>query len=89
MNGFLLKPLTSENTSEGFIEAVKERSEQEEFVGNLAMVLVEDGKVSKEHFDSIDQPIDGQTIFRVASISKWITSFGIMKVDEDNKIGSF
>ncbi|WP_432411549.1 serine hydrolase domain-containing protein [Rasiella sp. SM2506] len=79
INGFLLKPITSKKTSEAFIEATKEKI-KEEFVGNVAMTLLENGKVSEEFFYSVDQPVDKNTVFPVASISKWVTSFGILKL---------
>ncbi len=81
IDGFLLKPITSENTSEAFIEAAKEKIEQES-VGNFAMTLIEDGNVSKDFFYSIDKPVNAQSLFPVASISKWITSFGVLKLVE-------
>ncbi|WP_026449620.1 serine hydrolase domain-containing protein [Aequorivita capsosiphonis] len=85
INGFLLKPITSENTSEAFIEASKEKIENE-FVGNFAMTLIENGKISKNFFYSIDKPINENTVFPVASISKWITSFGVLKLVEQGKL---
>lgn len=81
IDGFLLKPITSENTSEAFIEAAKEKIEQES-VGNFAMTLIEDGNVSKDFFYFIDQPVNEKSLFPVASISKWITSFGVLKLVE-------
>lgn len=84
-NGFLLKPITSKKTSEAFIEATNEKISNE-FVGNLAMVLIEDGKVSKDFYYSIDQPVTENTLFPVASISKWVTSFGVLKLVEQGKI---
>ena len=64
-NGFLLKPITSKKTSEAFIEATNEKISNE-FVGNLAMVLIEDGKVSRDFYYSIDQPVTENTLFPVA-----------------------
>ncbi len=85
MDGFLLRPITSKNTSEAFIEASKEKIENE-FVGNLAMTLIENGKVSKNFFYSKGKPINENTIFPVASVSKWITSFGVLKLVEQGKL---
>ncbi|MGO3183891.1 MAG: serine hydrolase domain-containing protein [Aequorivita sp.] len=85
IDGFLLKPITSENTSDAFIQAAKEKID-DEFVGNFAMTLIENGKISKNFFYSIDKPINENTVFPVASISKWITSFGILKLVEQGKL---
>lgn len=85
IGGFLLRPITSKSTSEAFIEASKEKID-DEFVGNLAMVLIENGEVSKNFFYSVDEPINENSLFPVASISKWITSFGILKLVEQGKI---
>ena len=85
MNGFLLQPLTSEEYPEAFIEATKKELNKD-FVGNFAITLLEDGKVSKNYFYSIDQPINENTVFPVASISKWVTSFGILKLVEQGKL---
>ena len=83
--GLLLKPITSENTSASFIEATKARLE-DEFVGNLAMVLLEDGEVSKDFYYSIEKPIDKHTIFQMASVSKWVTAWGIFALIEEGKL---
>ena len=84
-NGLLLKPITSENTSTSFIEATKAKLENE-FVGNLAMVLIEEGEVSNDFYYSIDEPIDKHTIFQMASVSKWVTAWGIMTLAQDGKL---
>lgn len=85
MNGFLLKPITSQKTSEAFIEATKEKID-DEFVGNFAMTLIENGKISKNFFYSIDKSVNENTVFPVASISKWVTSFGVLKLVEQGQL---
>jgi CubicO group peptidase (beta-lactamase class C family) len=85
IDGFLLRPITSKNTSEAFIEAAKAKI-ADEFVGNFAMTLIENGKVSKEFFYAIDQPVNSETIFPVASVSKWLTAFGVLKLVEQGKL---
>jgi len=85
IDGFLLRPITTENTPEAFIEATKKKVDAE-FVGNVAMVLIEDGQVSKDFFYSVDKPVDKNSVFPVASISKWITSFGILKLVKQGKL---
>ena len=50
--------------------------------GNVAFVLIEDGQVFDEHFTSAGQPVDRDTLFQVASMSKWITAWGVMTLVE-------
>lgn len=85
IDGFLLRPITFKNTSEAFIEATKEKID-DEFVGNFAMTLIENGRISKDFFYSINQPVNENTIFPVASVSKWVTSFGVLKLVEQGKL---
>jgi len=85
INGFLLKPIASENTTEAFVAAAKQKIEQA-FVGNFAMTLIENGEVANNYFYSVGQPVNANTVFPVASISKWITSAGIMKLVEQGKL---
>ncbi len=84
-SGFLLKPITTEKTPKSFIEATKAKLEKE-FVGNLAMVLFEDGEVSKDFYYSIDEPIDKHTMFQMSSVSKWVTAWGIMALAQEGKL---
>ncbi len=81
IKGYLLKPIASKNDSDAFVEALKDKIESK-FVGNLAFVLIENGVVTRDYFYSVDQPIDSHSIFPVASISKWVTSFGVLKLVE-------
>ncbi len=55
-------------------------------VGNVAMVLIEDGKVYEEYFDAVSQNIGGDTVFSAASMSKWIAALGVMKLVQTGKI---
>ncbi len=55
-------------------------------VGNVALVLIEDGKVYDEHFDAVSQHIDRDTMFPIASMSKWITALGIMSLVQSGNI---
>lgn len=85
INGFLLKPINSDDTSQSFIEATENKI-KDEFVGNLAMTVVENGNISKEYFHSVGESVDEKTIFQVASVSKWVTSWGVLKLVEQGKL---
>lgn len=85
INRFLLKPITSQNTPAAFIEATKEKT-ADDFVGNFAMALIENGVIAEEYFYGTEQAVNNNTLFPVASISKWVTSFGILQLVEQGKI---
>ena len=59
---------------------------QSENVGNIALVLIEDGEVFEEYFDGVSQQIDSDTVFSAASMSKWITALGIMHLVQTGHI---
>lgn len=80
--GFLLTGITSEDTPEAFVEATQKQLEQA-YVGNLAMLLVEEGKVSEDFFYATEEELNQHSVFQVASVSKWLTSWGIMNLVEE------
>lgn len=54
--------------------------------GNAALVLLEHGRVVGEYFATRSRPVDGDTLFQVASMSKWITAWGVMTLVEKRRI---
>jgi CubicO group peptidase (beta-lactamase class C family) len=54
--------------------------------GNAAFVLIENGAVAGQHFHARNRPVDGDTLFQVASLSKWATAWGVMKLAEQGRI---
>jgi CubicO group peptidase (beta-lactamase class C family) len=54
--------------------------------GNVAFVLLEDGAVVDEHYASLGQPVDQDTLFQVGSLSKWIAAWGVMALVEDGRV---
>lgn len=85
VNGWFHTPITTQNTTQAFIEAIETEIEKE-FVGNYAMVVFENGKIVDELFYSKDAPIDKHTLFQVASLSKFISAMGVMKLVEQGKL---
>lgn len=61
-NGFVLKSFVNDDTPEAFIEATKEKIKSD-YVGNLAMVLIENGKVANDFFYSVDKPVNKNSVF--------------------------
>ena len=84
VDGWFHKPIAKQNSTQSFIEAI-EKEIDKQFVGNFAMATVKDGTVEYEKFHSAGKPVDRNTVFQVASLSKWISAFGIMKLVEDGK----
>lgn len=85
LNGWWHKPFTKDKDPELFTLAVKQQIEKE-FVGNFAMCLMKDGNVEKELFYSKNKGVDKNTIFQISSLSKFVTTAGIMKLVEMGKI---
>lgn len=54
--------------------------------GNAAFALLEDGGVYGTHFAPINEPIDGDTLFQSASLSKWISAWGVMTLVDAGKL---
>lgn len=85
VNGWFHTPITTQNTTQAFIEAVETEIEKE-FVGNYAMAVFENGKLVDELFYSKGAPVNKHTLFQVASLSKFISAMGVMKLVEQGKL---
>lgn len=85
IDGWFHQPIANQNTSQSFREAV-ETELNKQFTGNFAMATLKEGIVEDEKFHSVGKPVDRNTVFQVASLSKWISAFGIMKLVEDGKL---
>jgi CubicO group peptidase (beta-lactamase class C family) len=54
--------------------------------GNVVFTLIENGEPIREYAASIGAPVDRDTLFQVASLSKWITAWGVMTLVEAGKL---
>ena len=54
--------------------------------GNIAIVLLKNGAVDQSYFASQGRPVDGDSLFQIASISKWVTAWGVMALAEQGRI---
>ena len=54
--------------------------------GNIALTLVAHGQVAGTFFASHGRAVDGQSLFQVASMSKWLTAWGVMRLVESGRI---
>jgi len=54
--------------------------------GNVAVALIEDGRLHDEYFASVGNRVDGNTRFQVASLSKWVSAWGVLTLVEAGKL---
>lgn len=83
--GVWRQPIAPPGDARAFLSAAIARIDREH-KGNVAFALLERGHNVGDHFVSIGKPVDENTRFQVASLSKWITAWGIMKLVETGKV---
>ncbi len=71
--------------NEGFLRWAEGRYAAES-KGNIAIVLLDGGHVAGTFYASHGRPIDGRSIFQVASMSKWLTAWCVMALVEQHRI---
>ncbi|MFN4023569.1 MAG: serine hydrolase domain-containing protein [Hyphomonas sp.] len=54
--------------------------------GNIAIILLENGLAEQTYFASHGRAVEGESLFQIASISKWITAWGVMTLAEQGRI---
>jgi CubicO group peptidase (beta-lactamase class C family) len=54
--------------------------------GSVAVLLVENGAVYDGYYRSNGSPVDGETLFPAASLSKWPTAYAVTLLAQDGKI---
>lgn len=54
--------------------------------GTVALVLIEKGEVFGEHYVSAGAPVTRDTLFQLASLSKWATALGVLKLAAEGKL---
>lgn len=69
----------------GFLRWAEDRYAAESH-GNIAIVLLENAEVAHTHFASHGREVDGDSLFQVASMSKWLTAWGVMTLVEQGRV---
>lgn len=83
--GWWRQPVAPTGDAQAFMRAavdIVERGNR----GNTALVLIEDGAIWGEHYSTVADSVDRNTMFASASMSKWLTAWGVMKLVEDRKL---
>lgn len=84
-NGWLRDPLVDTPEDKAFADAAISLIDRESN-GNAAFILMKDGKPFVQHYTSAGTAVDGDTLFQVASLSKWVTSWGVMRLVDQGKL---
>lgn len=82
MEGWTRTAIAPADDVSGFLQAATEMIDTDHH-GNLGFALLENGEVVGEYYVSIGAPVDRDTSFQVASLSKWISAVGVMALVED------
>jgi len=77
--------LTSSDDTASFAAAAT-RIIERDHVGNLTLLVLEGGRVAERYNFSTGDPVDGSSVFQVASLGKWLTAWGVMTLVEDGAI---
>ncbi len=85
LQGWGRKALAPAGDSAAFFAAARDRLKAES-KGNFAFILIEDGKPVGEAYGSRGTPVDRDTQFQVASLSKWAAAWGVMTLVEQGKL---
>ncbi|OYU71549.1 MAG: serine hydrolase [Alphaproteobacteria bacterium PA2] len=85
LQGWSHRPLAPRGDAPAFATAARAQIDQAR-AGNAAFVLIKEGHVVAEHFRSAGEPVDRDTLFQVASLSKWVTAWGVMTLARDGRI---
>ncbi len=85
IEGWWRTPVAPPGDSKAFLSAAIAEIDTQAH-GNAALVLLEHGKPVGEHFVSKGKPVGRDTLFQVASLSKWIAAFGVMRLVDQGKL---
>lgn len=85
LEGWGRKPLAPKGDSAAFAAAAAAKLKAGSN-GNAAFILVEKGRPVGEAFVSRGAPVDRDTQFQVASLSKWATAWGVMALVEQGRL---
>lgn len=85
LGGWFREPLAPRGDTAAFAAAARAYLDAQN-VGNAAYRLLDGGRVVDEHYLSIGDPVDADTLFQVASLSKWITAWGVLSLVEAGRL---
>ena len=85
LEGWWRSPLAPHGDARAFMAAAT-RMIQAESSGNLVLGMIGGRNPVDEYFVSVGQPVDRDTLFQVASLSKWVTAIGVMTLVDAGQV---
>ena len=84
VSGWFLKPIAETGNTEQFIANSQALIANNQ--ANIAYVLIENGQVVFQDYSKSKDEITANTLFPVASLSKFITAYGVMSLAEQQQV---
>lgn len=83
--GWWKQPLAPRGDSAAFLSAAGRTIDSGQ-AGNAVMALISGGTVQGVHAASVGAAVNADTVFQTASLSKWLTAWGVMALVEHGKL---
>lgn len=83
--GWGKRPLATRGDGAAFTDAAIRRVDSSN-KGNAVFAVIQDGVIQSIHAVSVGEPVNVDTVFQTASLSKWITAWGVMTLVEQGKL---
>lgn len=83
--GWWHRGLARTGDTPSFMAAVRTRVTSEAH-GDVAVALITKGQVADEYYTGVVDGVNRETVFPVASMSKWVTAVGVMQLVRDRTI---
>lgn len=85
LNGWWMTPIAPEKDIQAFVRSAKSQLQQEH-IGDAAFILLKNNFVISEHYDIAKNPINADTLFPLASMSKLFTAVGIHRLVDTQRL---
>ncbi len=85
IEGWWLRPIAPRGDAQAFMQAATAMANAES-KGNFALVLMRQGAVYAEQYTPSIDPVNRDTRFPLASMSKWFTAYAVMQLAQSSRV---